>query len=148
MRFSTVALLAVLPTTLDAATPSAPIRPASFIVPLSGSAEVNVAHPSGGTGDPHASGTIALSIDPAHRQVCYDLKLSSGVRPMMAHIHHGAPLRNGPPVIILFVGTREPLSDCVESTHNQLSEIVADPAAFYVSVDSTEFPDGALRGQL
>jgi hypothetical protein len=34
------------------------------------------------------------------------------------------------------------------STRSQLSEIVADPSRFYVSVDTTEFPDGALRGQL
>ena len=121
---------------------------ATFTVPLSGAQEVNIAHPSGGTGDPRASGSVRLSIDPAKKLVCYDFELSGLSEPMMAHIHEGAPLRNGPPVIILFTGTGMKLADCAPSTRSQLSEILADPAHYYVSVDTTEFPDGALRGQL
>ena len=127
---------------------AAPNRVATFAVPLTGQAEVNIAHPSGGTGDPDASGLAIISIDAANRQVCYDLKLSGVSEPMMAHIHEGAPLRNGAPVVILFVGTGANLKDCVASTHSQLDEIVANPHGYYVSVDSTRFPDGALRGQL
>ena len=66
----------------------------------------------------------------------------------MAHVHRGAPLTNGPPVVILFVGTHSVLHSCVASTHSQLADIVAHPADYYVSVDTPEFPDGALRGQL
>ena len=66
----------------------------------------------------------------------------------MAHIHQGPPLRNGPPVVTLFTGPGGDLADCVKWTHSQLAQIVADPANFYVSVETTEYPDGALRGQL
>jgi hypothetical protein len=123
-------------------------RVTTFTVPLRGVEEVDIAHPGGGTGDPNASGLVTLSIDPLGRQVCFDFRLTGISEPMMAHIHRGPPLRNGPPVIILFTGTGMSLTDCAPSTRSQLSEIVANPAGFYVSVDSTEFPDGALRGQL
>lgn len=93
-------------------------------------------------------GGAQISINAAKRQVCYDLKLTGVSDPMMAHIHAGGPLHNGPPVVILFVGTRSKLKDCVASTHSQLSEIVANPQHYYVSVDSIDFPDGALHGQL
>jgi hypothetical protein len=121
---------------------------ATFNVSLSGDAEVNVAHPWGGTGDPGASGYATLSINPATRQVCYDFRLSGVSDPMMAHVHQGLPLQNGPPVVILFVGTRTSLTGCTASTRSQLSQIVANPAGYYVSIDSTDYPDGALRGQL
>lgn len=127
---------------------TAPARFAAFSVPLSGEQEVNIAHPGGGTGDMKASGLAKLSVEPANRRICYDFRLSIASEPMMAHIHAGLPLRNGPPVIILFTGTGGKLSGCAPSTHGQLAQIVADPSHFYVSVDTTQFPDGALRGQL
>ena len=117
-------------------------------MPLTGQEEVNVAHPAGGTGDPRASGLVTLAVDPANKQVCYRFDVSTDSEPMMAHIHEGAPLQNGPPVIILFTGTRTSLSDCAPSTRSQLSAIVAKPSHYYVSLDTTQFPDGALRGQL
>lgn len=127
---------------------SAAEQPVSFTVPLTGQAEVNVAHPAGGTGDLHASGLVTLAVDPANKRVCYRFRVSTASEPMMAHIHEGGPLQNGPPVIILFTGTGTPLSDCAPSTRSQLSKIVAAPSNYYVSLDTTEFPDGALRGQL
>ena len=132
---------------LGAARPS-DMAPSNFTVPLSGREEVNVAHPDGGTGDPHASGLVTLAVDPANKEVCYRFSVSTGAEPMMAHIHEGAPLQNGPPVIILFTGTGTSLSNCAPSTRSQLNQIVADPSHYYVSLDTTEFPDGALRGQL
>jgi hypothetical protein len=66
----------------------------------------------------------------------------------MAHIHRGPPLRNGPPVVTLFTGPGGKLDDCVIWLHGQLAEIVANPSDFYVNFETTEFPDGALRGQI
>lgn len=147
--FSKAAVLAFASVVLLAASDrSAVQQPASFTVPLSGQAEVNVAHPAGGTGDLRASGLVTLAVDPANKQVCYRFRVSTGAEPMMAHIHEGAPLQNGPPVIILFTGTGTSLSNCAPSTRSQLNQIVADPSHYYVSLDTTEFPDGALRGQL
>ena len=67
---------------------------------------------------------------------------------MMAHIHRGQPLQNGPSVVTLFTGMGGELENCRLWTNKQLAAIVADPSNYYVNVYTTEFPDGALRGQL
>src|SRR5688500_1142478 len=41
-----------------------------YKVPLSGQAETNFAHPSGGTGDPDGLGAVTIAIYPTKRQVC------------------------------------------------------------------------------
>ena len=120
----------------------------SFVVPLSGSAVSSAAYPDGGTGDPDGEGVVRLTIDQSKRQVCYDFSLAGLSTPMMAHIHRGQPLKNGPTVVTLFTGMEEKLSDCVQWTNKQLGAIVADPSNYYVNVYTTEYPDGALRGQL
>lgn len=120
----------------------------TYTVPLSGVAESNFAHPGGGTGDLDGTGVVKLKLDPGRKQVCYDFKLSGLSTPLMAHIHEGRPLSNGPPVVTLFTGPGANLDGCVTWLHGQLAEIVANPSGFYVSIETTEFPDGALRGQL
>jgi hypothetical protein len=120
----------------------------TYTIPLTGQAEVNFAHPGGGTGDLKGSGLVELKITPATRQVCYHFSLSGLAQPLMAHIHRGQPLRVGPPVVTLFTGPGGDLDSCVSSTHSQLADIVEDPSNFYVSVETLDYPDGALRGQL
>ncbi|MFL6732233.1 MAG: CHRD domain-containing protein [Sphingomicrobium sp.] len=119
-----------------------------FTVALTGHAESNFAHPHGGTGDPNGNGLVKLTVIPARRQVCFDFRVSGLKEPVMAHIHRGAPLQIGPPVVTLFTGPGSNLTDCAPSTQSQLSDIVANPSDYYVSIDTTDYPDGALRGQL
>ena len=66
----------------------------------------------------------------------------------MAHIHKGRPQHVGPSVVTLFTGPGVDLRDCVPWTEKWLATITADPANFYVNVSTTEYPDGAVRGQL
>jgi hypothetical protein len=120
----------------------------TYRIPLSGAAESNIAHPWGGTGDPNGFGSVTLAVNPTNKQVCYDFKLSGVATPLMAHIHQGGPLKNGPPVVTLFTGPGAKLDGCVTWLHGQLAQIVGDPADFYVDIDTIEYPDGALRGQL
>lgn len=142
-----VAVIALSSAALVGAAPGA-IPTTTYSVPLDGRQQMNFAYPAGGTGDIDGSGHVTLTVAPAKRRVCFDFRLSGLSEPVMAHIHRGAPLRNGPPVIILFTGANSGLQDCVASTRSQLSEIVANPSNFYVAVDTGEYPDGALRGQL
>ena len=142
LAFASTAIVAAVPGTTSVSNPK------TFTVPMNGQEQMNFAFPTGGTGDPDATGSVTLRINPANRQVCYDFRLSGLSEPVMAHIHRGPPLRNGPPVIILFTGANSQLDDCVASTRSQLSEIVDNPSNFYVSIDTAEYPDGALRGQL
>ena len=120
----------------------------TYEVPLSGAAETNFAHPAGGMGDPDGAGMVELKIDPGKKQVCYDFKLSGLSTPLMAHIHQGPALSNGPPVITLLTGPGAPLDGCVTWLRGPLTEIVANPTSFYVNIETTEYPDGALRGQI
>ena len=120
----------------------------TYTVPLSGHAETNIVRPAGGTGDPDGTGLVKLTIDQSRKQICYDFELTGLATPMMAHIHRGPPLRNGPSVVTLFTGMGGELEDCVLWTNKQLSAIVAAPSNYYVNLYTTEFPDGALRGQL
>ena len=117
-------------------------------VPLNGEAELNIAHPSGGTGDLDGSGLVRLTISPEKREVCYDLQVDGVATPMLAYIHEGPAKRIGPPVVGLFYGVGSDLSGCVPANTGRLSDILENPSLYYVSIATTEFPDGALRGQV
>jgi CHRD domain len=142
------ALITLVPAALiSAGTIANPANPdaRTYTVPLVGQAEVNSIHPGGG--DMDGSGLVRLTIDPARKQICYDFTLSGLSTPLMAHIHRAPALRNGPTVVTLFTGPGV-LDDCVMWTEERLAEIVAHASNFYVNVYTTEYPDGALRGQL
>jgi hypothetical protein len=102
----------------------------------------------GGTGDPDGSGSVTIALNPAKRQVCYDFRLSGVSEPLMAHIRQAPALQNGPPIVSLFTGTGEGLDGCAAANTLQLADMIAHPSDYYVSLATTEFPDGALRGQL
>jgi hypothetical protein len=143
-----VALAAFVSTALiGAANPNLPDE-RTLIVPISGQAELNVAHPTGGTGDPDGSGVVKLTVSPLKRQVCYDIQVDGVATPMLAYIHEGPTQRNGPPVVGLLYGVGSDLSGCVPANTGRLSDILSNPSLYYVSLATTEFPDGALRGQI
>jgi len=101
--------------------------------------------------DPDGTGTAAITIDMANGQVCYTLNVQNIVLPATAaHIHRGAVGIKGPPVVPFNVlpdasGTA---TSCVKTDAALLQEIASNPAGFYVNVHNSEFPDGAVRGQL
>lgn len=114
-----VALAACIGAALIGASLAAkPAAVTSFTVPLSGERQLNFAHPDGGTGDMNGSGSVTLSVDPAHRRVCHDFKITGLSEPLMAHIHMGPSPRNGPPVVTLFTGPGSSMRDCVPSTRS------------------------------
>ena len=136
------------------ATAASAQRPANpgmktYTINLTGQAEVDATHPTGGAGDLTASGSVTLTVNPGKKQVCYDFNGLTGLATItMAHIHKAPVRQNGPPVVTLFTGTGGDLDDCVIATSAQLAQIIAKPAGYYVNVHTTQFPDGAIRGQL
>lgn len=143
-----IALAALVSTSLiGAANPSAP-RDETLTIPLTGGAETDIAHPLGGTGDLNGSGLVKLTISPARRQVCFDFRIDGVATPLMAHIRQAQALRNGPPIVSLFTGTGSDLDGCAPANTGQLADMIEHPSLYYVSIATTEYPDGALRGQL
>jgi hypothetical protein len=66
----------------------------------------------------------------------------------MAHIHRGAAQVAGPPVVVLANPAQNISDTCQPVAPALISEIVANPAGFYVNVHTKEHPSGAIRAQL
>jgi hypothetical protein len=111
---------------------------------LGGAAEV----PS--PGDPDGTGSATIRLRAGQAQICFQLTVSNLTLPATAaHIHEGAAGIAGPVVVTLTApdGTGT-ASGCVRVARPLVSAILANPAGYYVNVHTTDFPDGAVRGQL
>ncbi|MGH3035474.1 MAG: CHRD domain-containing protein [Gaiellaceae bacterium] len=119
-----------------------------FTTALTGAAEAP------GPGDPNASGTASLRLNPGQGEVCFDLSWADiDGEVFAAHIHVAPAGSPGPIVVPLFTGSfvgTGNLSDCVEGVDRGLIRvIIQNPEAYYVNVHSRpNFPGGAIRGQL
>jgi hypothetical protein len=113
-----------------------------LIATLDGKAEVP------GPGDPNGTGEFSGWFDPAMGRICYTLGVGSLATPTMAHIHRGAAQVAGPPVVVLSTPVQNIADTCLPVAPALVSEIVANPAGFYVNVHTKEHPSGAIRAQL
>ncbi|MDQ4034935.1 MAG: CHRD domain-containing protein [Chloroflexota bacterium] len=164
MRASVRTLMAILVTmTLLAAVSAGSVMAAggrSFTVELTGAAE-----PQGG--DPDATGTATVTINPGLETVCYSLSWanasgedasSTNDAVWGGHIHMAPAGTNGGIFVHLFggppatmnsnFGTTDSTSGCVDHERDDLLEIIRDPELFYVNIHSGEYPGGIIRGQL
>ena len=116
----------------------------SFNTKLSGANEVPAA-------DPDGTGNAIVTLDMANSQICYTLSVQNIALPAAAaHIHRGAAGVKGGVVVPFDVvpDVSGSATSCVNVDPALLTEIATNPAGFYVNVHSSEFPDGAIRGQL
>lgn len=116
-----------------------------YIADLSGANEVPTA------GDPDATGAATVSfddLDGGQTQVCWDMAYADLAAPTAAHIHQGAAGTNGPVVFNFGTPTPNSFSGCLETDTSTITPILANPAGFYVNVHNSEYPGGAIRGQL
>jgi hypothetical protein len=115
-----------------------------YLATLSGANEVPPADPDGA-----GTATITLSNTSAtEMQVCWNLTFSAIAAPTAAHIHRGAVGANGPVVAAFGTPAASPTTGCAPIASALAAEIIATPAGFYVNVHNTDFPGGAIRGQL
>jgi hypothetical protein len=104
-----------------------------------------------GPGDPDGSGTFQFTFNQGQREVCFDLFVEDILLPASAAHIHIAPVGSPGPVVI---GLTAPdasgvSSGCVEDVDpNLIKAIRQNPSAYYVNVHNSEFPGGAVRGQL
>ena len=114
----------------------------TFTTTLRGSNEVP------GPGDPDGSGFAVVTI--SGTTINYSLLVNGLATPTAAHIHSGVFGVSGPIVVDLnpAFGAGCATGSVAAVPTALINQILADPSSFYVNVHSTEFPNGAIRGQL
>jgi hypothetical protein len=154
-----------------AASTAAPIPTATALPPTLNPALPSLKATLAGTSEspPNSKGgkgSALVTIDTSQREVCYALTVTGIELPALkAHIHKGVTGVNGP-IVVNFnpplaatptAGTPTPppnttygaASGCVPNVDAALlQDLLAHPANYYVNVHTTDFPDGAVRGQL
>jgi glucose/arabinose dehydrogenase len=110
---------------------------------LTGEAEVPVPV------DPDGSGFARVTLNQGQGEVCFDLEAFDIAPATAAHIHQGEAGVAGPVVVTLGSPSGGSSSGCVVGVDRALiKQIRQHPSGYYVNVHNTEFPAGALRGQL
>ena len=66
----------------------------------------------------------------------------------LAHIHRAPSTSPGPIVVHLNAPTNGTSSGCASISRALARELIQTPQAFYVNVHNTDYPGGAVRGQL
>jgi minor extracellular serine protease Vpr len=126
--------------------------PTTLSAELNGQNEIS---PEGdpGAGDPDGTGTATVNVasDSQSGRLCFAISAADIELPAAAaHIHAGPAGVNGDIVVPLTPpGADGTSSGCVEDVSPALlTAIKADPADYYVNVHTSDFPAGAIRGQL
>lgn len=103
-----------------------------------------------GPGDPDGTGTATIRVTPGLGRVCFALNVANITLPAAAaHIHLAPPTDPGPVVVTLVAPDASGASQgCVSTTRVLVKAILKSPAAYYVNVHTSDYPDGAVRGQL
>ncbi len=135
---------------------------------LDGREEVSASAKKGKAGDKNGRGEIyVFGIDGNPNVICYnlqvkriaELELAPG-NGRAAHIHKGERGDNGPVVANLAWPQGGQSADCLNGDTQPerfpnsagvpalIADILANPESYYVNVHNSEFPAGAIRGQL
>ena len=103
------------------------------------------------SGDPDGSGVALITVNLGQRGVCWQIAATDMLLPASsAHIHQAAPGVRGNIVVALSLPDASGLSVGCSSGIDAalLREVITSPQSFYVNVHTSQFPAGAIRGQL
>jgi hypothetical protein len=103
-------------------------------------------------GDPDGRGSATVLINQAQGTLCFGITVSGLATPSAAHIHQNVAGANGE-IVVGFTaptaGNPGAVSGCVTGVAGSLlKNIKNNPSGFYVNVHTSDFPAGAVRGQL
>lgn len=120
-------------------------RGLTFTTTLSGAAEIP------GPGDPDGTGTATITLSPGASEVCWEIQVSGILLPASAaHIHFIDPATGFGGVLVGLSGPDATghASGCATTTRENIVNILANPEGYYVNVHNSDYPAGALRGDL
>ena len=142
--FLTIAVLILSLALVAAKVPGADQGGRRLTANLSGAAEVP------GPGDPDGSGTVVLTLNPGQETICWEITVSNLTLPATgAHIHEGEAGVAGPIDVTLSPPDASGKSSgCTSVDRAEVKEIMHEVDEYYVNVHTTDFPGGAVRGQL
>lgn len=102
-----------------------------------------------GPADPDGTGFAMIKLNVGRMRVCWDLTVSDIAPAIAAHIHIAPAGVPGPIVVPLSPPTSGSSSGCRDGVDPVLIQAIVDhPDQYYVNVHNTDFPAGAVRGQL
>ncbi len=101
-------------------------------------------------GDPDGAGSAMVVLRSASSEVCWELTAANITLPAAAaHIHEGSRGVAGPVVVPLSApDATGAATGCATADAALLTRIMQSPENFYVNVHTSDFPAGAMRGQL
>ncbi len=124
-------------------------------------ARLNGANEVPGPGDEEGSpgadglpgkGKAEIRIKKGANRLCFKVKWENIAQPSAGHIHTGTATVAGPVAVTLFsqtVTAGNEAEGCVEGLDPALLQnIKKNPKDYYVNLHNSEFPNGAIRGQL
>jgi hypothetical protein len=119
---------------------------------LNGANEVS-AEGAANAGDLDGFGGAAVVVH-SNTRICFSLAFTRLGRVVAAHIHQGEAGENAPVVVDFGIpeggmaGNPGAHSGCVTAGRSVVQGIRNNPGGFYVNVHTSQFPGGAIRGQL
>jgi CHRD domain len=124
------------------ATPSSGSRPTQvYRITLSGA-------PTTPRGAPHGTGAAIIAFHPRSILCWRFAHLHGFTDATVAHIQLGAGGHTGKVVVPLSHGSRLHHQGCTRVSSALAAAIARDPARYYVSIGSAQYPGGAVRAQL
>ncbi len=117
-----------------------------FSTELTGAAEVPR------PGDLDGTGTAKITVNPGQEEVCWEIRVQGITLPATAaHIHVGAAGTAPPNNVVVTLSAPDASgfsSGCTTVDRELAKAILKNPENYYVNVHTTDFPGGAIRGQL
>ena len=102
-----------------------------------------------GTGDPDGYATAEVSVADRLDQICYDVNNIRNLAPITGiHIHHGVTGASGPIVLTLKQANEGGWKGCTSRSEWVEDTIEEKFSVYYFDIHTTEYPNGAIRGQL
>ena len=122
-----------------------------FSTVLNGANECN-ASGTCSLGDPDGTGTADIFINVGQQRVCWKITTNNIGTITRGHIHKGPAGGAGGIVVGFFEAANVNLNSCTSTTQPVdralLLDIIQHPSDYYVNVHTSDFPGGAIRGQL